>query len=61
MSDAIPQEIPAENGSLTAAPLWLIHRMEAFAADAAAYLAGSGDLVPRSRGDALEIRRQSGN
>jgi hypothetical protein len=29
------------------------------AADAAAYLAGSGDIVPRSRGDALELRRQS--
>jgi len=32
---------------------------EDFAADAAAYLEGCGDIVPRSRGDALEIRKQS--
>jgi hypothetical protein len=32
---------------------------ESLAADAAAYLVRSGDIFPRSRGDALEIRRQS--
>src|SRR2546421_3316389 len=32
---------------------------ESLAANAAAYLAGSGDFVPCSRGDALELRRQS--
>ena len=28
------------------------------AADAAAYIRGSGDLIPRSRGDSLELRKQ---
>ncbi len=32
---------------------------EDLAADAAAYLEGCGDIIPRSRGDAVEIRRQS--